>query len=336
MLPISARTAQELLEEPIVEADWVIEDLLPVGAHLLAGAPKIGKSWMVLAMGLAVSMGRPFWDYVVCQGEVLYLCLEDTYSRIKKRLWKLTDEANNGFYLANSALTIKEGLTEQIEYFVVTHPDVKLVFIDTFQKVRSPSGDSLYAADYTDFSALKAVADKYGLALMVVHHTRKMADDDIMNTVSGSSGITGSADSIWVLKKASRCAGDATLTITGRDVEFRELKLTLKDCQWNLIERTSEEELEEREIPDCVLKVIEFIMSCNDNCWRGSIGQLIYEALVNGETSATFGKFLAQHSGFMRLRGVAYSKKHTSGGQIITLEKIENEGSESTEGSCLI
>lgn len=259
MLKLCARTAQELLEEPITEADWVIEDLLPVGAHILAGAPKIGKSWMVLAMGLAVSMGTPFWDYAVCQGSVLYLCLEDTYARVKKRLWKLTDEANDRFYLANSAATIKDSLVEQIDYFVITHPDLKLVFVDTFQKVRSPTCDSIYAADYGDFSALKAVADKHSLAMMVVHHTRKMADEDIMNTVSGSSGITGSADSIWVLKRASRGVGDATLTITGRDIEFRELKLALRDCRWNLIERTSEEELEEREIPDCVLKVVEFM-----------------------------------------------------------------------------
>lgn len=119
----------------------------------------------------------------------------------EKRLWKLTDEANDSFYLANSAATIKDGLAEQIEYFVITHPDLKLIFLDTFQKVRSLAGDSIYAADYNDFSALKSVADKHSLAMMVVRHTRKMADEDIMDTVSGSSGITGSADSIWVLKK---------------------------------------------------------------------------------------------------------------------------------------
>lgn len=332
MRALSARTAQELLEEPIAEADWVIEDLLPVGAHIFAGAPKIGKSWMVLAMGLAVSMGQPFWDYTVCQGAVLYLCLEDTYARVKKRLWKLTDEANNSFYLANSASTIKDGLAEQIEYFVIAHPDLKLVFIDTFQKVRNPTGDNIYAADYGDFSALKAVADKHNLAMMVVHHTRKMADEDIMNTVSGSSGITGSADSIWVLKRASRGVGDATLTITGRDVEFRELKLVLRDCRWSLIERTSEEELEEREIPDCVLRVVEFMTAGVNGLWCGSVGELIEAAAVEGVTLATLGKFLAQYSVFMRLRGVAYSKKHTSTRQVITLERVSCEGSEGNEG----
>lgn len=336
MLKLCARTAQELLEEPITEADWVIEDLLPIGAHILAGAPKIGKSWMVLAMGLAVSMGTPFWDYAVCQGSVLYLCLEDTYARVKKRLWKLTDEASDRFYLANSAATIKDGLAEQIDYFVINHPDLKLVFIDTFQKVRSPSGDSIYAADYGDFSALKAVADKHSLAMMVVHHTRKMADEDIMNTVSGSSGITGSADSIWVLKRASRGVGDATLTVTGRDVEFRELKLALRDCRWNLIERTSEEELEERDVPSCVLRVLEFMNAREEDVWSGSVGELIEAAEVSGVTTATFGKFLAQHSVFMRLRGIAYSKKHTSTGQIVTLEKVSHEGSEGDEGCAQV
>lgn len=232
--------------------------------------------------------------------------------------------------------TIKDGLAEQIEYFVITHPDLKLVFIDTFQKVRSPTSDSIYTADYGDFSALKSVADKHSLAMMVVHHTRKMADEDIMNTVSGSSGITGSADSIWVLKKASRGAGDATLTITGRDVEFRELKLALRDCRWNLIERTSEEELEERDIPDCVLKVVGFAMEHIGHSWSGSVGELIKAAEVENVTTATFGKFLAQHSVFMRLRGVAYSKKHTSMGQVITLEKVPSEGSEGDEGCAEI
>jgi len=279
----------------------------------------------VLAMGLAVSMGQPFWDYAVCQGAVLYLCLEDTYARVKKRLWKLTDEANDSFYLANSAATIKDGLAEQIEYFVITHPNLKLVFIDTFQKVRSPTGNSIYAADYGDFSALKAVTDKHSLVMMVVHHTRKMADDDIMNNVSGSSGITGSADSIWVLKRASRGVGDATLTVTGRDVEFRELKLALRDCRWNLIERTSEEELEERDVPGCVLRVLEFMNVREEDVWSGSVGELIEAAEVSEVTTATFGKFLAQHSVFMWLRGIIYSKKHTSAGQVVTFERIAYE-----------
>lgn len=86
--------------------------------------------------------------------------------------------------------------------------------------------------------------------MLVVHHTLKMTDDGINDTVSGSSGITESADSIWVLKKALRGAGDATLIITGRDVEFRGLKLALRDCCWNLIEHTSEKSLKSVRYPN--------------------------------------------------------------------------------------
>ena len=283
-----------------------------------------------------MSMGQPFFDFTVCQGAVLYLCLEDTYARVKKRLWKLADEANDSFYLANSTAIIKDGLAAQIEYFAITHPGLKLVFIDTFQKVRSPTGDSIYAADYSDFSALKAIADRHGPAMMVVHHTREMADEDVMNSVSGSSGITGSADSIWIPKRAPRGVGDATLTVTGRDVEFRELKLALRDCRWNLIEHTSEEELEERDVPDCVLKVVEFkVLNANES-WQGSVGDLLEAAAAESVTTATFGKLLAQHSIFMRSRSVVYSKKHTSTGQFITLEKVAYEGSEGDEGCARI
>ena len=119
-------------------------------------------------------------------------------------------------------------------------------------------------------------------------------------------------------------------------MEFRELKLALGDCRWSLIERTSEEELEERDILDCVLKVVLFVMKRDDQSWSGSVGGLMEAVEIEGVTAAAFGKFLAQHSVFMRLRGVAYSKKHTSTGQVVTLEKVVSEGSEGDEGSCRV
>lgn len=120
----------------------------------------------------------------------------------------------------------------------------------------------------------------------------------------------------------------------GNQGTHQRTKLALKDCRWNLIERTSEEELEERDIPDCVLKVVEFMMEKDELTWSGSVGGLMEAAEVEGMTIATLGKLLAQHSVFMRLRGIAYSKKHTSTGQVVTLEKVASEGSEGDEGSC--
>lgn len=75
------------------------------------------------------------------------------------------------------------------------------------------------------------------------------------------------------------------------------------------------------------------MMEKPDELWSGSVSKLIEAAVVEGVTTATFGKFLAQHSVFMQSRGVAYGKRHTSAGQVITLEKVAYERSESDEGS---
>lgn len=165
MAALEVRLASELIQEPPVEADWIIEDLLPLGGHVIAGSPKCGKSWLCLSIGLAVSSGSPFWGFATKKCGVLYLCLEDTYERVKKRLWALSDVASERFFLSNAAPCLGEGLVEQVGGFLDENPDVRLVIVDTFQKVRRPSSDSLYAADYRDFGALKKLADDHARAL---------------------------------------------------------------------------------------------------------------------------------------------------------------------------
>lgn len=335
MAALEVRLASELIQEPPVEADWIIEDLLPLGGHVIAGSPKCGKSWLCLSIGLAVSSGSPFWGFATKKCGVLYLCLEDTYERVKKRLWALSDVASERFFLSNAEPCLGEGLVEQVGGFLDENPDVRLVIVDTFQKVRRPSSDSLYAADYRDFGALKKLADDHAACLIAVHHTRKQADSDVMNTVSGTNGITGSADSTWVLSRPNRGAADATLSITGRDVQFQELKLRLKDCIWEMVGKTSEEELEERDIPDCVMRTLDF-MSRGVSIWQGTMSNLMDAAGVEGVTVPVLGKHLAQNSGFMLSRGVRYAKKHTSAGQLVTLQRIEGEGGEGSEGKPAI
>lgn len=309
MAALEVRLASELIQEPPVEADWIIEDLLPLGGHVIAGSPKCGKSWLCLSIGLAVSSGSPFWGFATKKCGVLYLCLEDTYERVKKRLWALSDVASERFFLSNAAPCLGEGLVEQVGGFLDENPDVRLVIVDTFQKVRRPSSNSLYAADYRDFGALKKLADDHAACLIAVHHTRKQAD------------------STWVLSRPNRGAADATLSITGRDVQFQELKLWLKDCIWEMVGKTSEEELEERDIPDCVMRTLDF-MSRGVSIWQGTMSNLMDAAGVEGVTVPVLGKHLAQNSGFMLSRGVRYAKKHTSAGQLVTLQRIEGEGGE--------
>lgn len=84
--PLQTVDANWLIQQPRREPVWVVEDLMPAGLHLLTGAPKIGKSWLVLDLALAVSAGRPFWGYATRRCGVLYLALEDTLARIQGRM----------------------------------------------------------------------------------------------------------------------------------------------------------------------------------------------------------------------------------------------------------
>lgn len=157
---------------------------------------------------------------------MLSLCLEDSLNRIQQRLMDLTEDAPDNLHFATLSKSLSDGLCEQIEEFITEHPDTNLVIIDTLQKVRENSGESnLYATDYKDIGLLKALADKYLIAIVVVQHLRKQFDSDPHNMVTGSTGLLGAADGSYVLKRENVGDKDAKLYIKGRDVEEQILNI---------------------------------------------------------------------------------------------------------------
>ena len=239
MAKLETITAEDLQNRTYEPTHFLADELIPEGLHILAGAPKIGKSWLALWLCLCVSQGQPLWNFATTQGEALYLSLEDSFQRIQTRLFDLTEDAPLTLHFAIMADTLKHGLEQQIEQFLTDHPATKLVVIDTLQRVRSAGGDSnLYANDYQDVGLLKQLADKQHIAILLIHHLRKLHDDDPMNMISGSTGLSGAADSTFVLQKSSRLANIASLHCTGRDIADRTLKLEFgeEDHVWKLLE----------------------------------------------------------------------------------------------------
>ena len=141
---INAEDLQNRTYEP---THFLVDELIPEGLHILAGAPKIGKSWLALWLCLCVAQGQPLWNFATTQGEVLYLSLEDSFQRIQTRLFDLTEDAPPTLHFAIMANTLKHGLEQQIEQFLTEHPTTKLVVIDTLQRVRSAGSDSNLYAD---------------------------------------------------------------------------------------------------------------------------------------------------------------------------------------------
>ena len=193
MKKLITRSCEEIMTTVYKPIEFVIDGLLAQGLYILAGAPKVGKSWLALDMCLSIAKGEKNLGLKTSQGTALYLCLEDSYARIQNRLYELTDEPTEMLYFSVMSDPIGGGLEEQIEGFMSEHRDLKIVFIDTLQMVRSDT-DSSYGSDYKELSVMKALADKLEITIVVVHHTRKCADSDPFNMISGSTGLSGCVD----------------------------------------------------------------------------------------------------------------------------------------------
>ena len=181
----------------------VIDGLLYPGTYLFAGAPKVGKSFLMAQLAYHVSMGLPLWGYPVHKGTVLYLALEDDHRRLQGRLYRMFGtEGTDNLLFAVYAKQLGVGLEEQLKKFVREHPNTKLIIIDTLQKIREAGGDKYsYANDYEVVGKLKRLADDCGVCLLLVHHTRKQQADDKFDMISGTTGLLGAADGGFVLQK---------------------------------------------------------------------------------------------------------------------------------------
>ncbi len=254
----------------------VIEGLLNCGLCIFSGAPKIGKSFLVLQMSYSVATGQPLWDYMVNQGDVLYLALEDNYCRLQERLAKMFGErAAKNLYLAIHSEKIQSGLVEQIQKFIKDHPNTRLVVIDTLQKIREGQDDRYsYANDYDNITKLKQFSDENIVCVLVVHHTRKLESSDSFAMISGTNGLLGAADAAFILRKDKRTEDTAILEITGRDQPDQQLTLKRdgETCLWT---KGKEEVQTFPEKVDPVLERIDAFISKPDGEWHGSASELI-------------------------------------------------------------
>ena len=177
---------ETLMDMKLPPTKFCVETLLPQGISILGGAPKIGKSWLVLDLCVRIAKGEAIWNLSTQKGTTLYLCLEDPLNRIQQRLCMLTDEVPENAYFATMAGTL---------------------------------------------------ADELEISILLVHHLRKQGDGDPLNKISGTTGISGAMDAIFVLDKSKRNADTATLVCTGRDIEYREMemKLSKENCVWTLV-----------------------------------------------------------------------------------------------------
>lgn len=266
-------TMQELYENVYRSRPPVIDGLLYSGTYLFAGAPKVGKSFFMAQFAYHISTGQKLWDYDVHQGTVLYLALEDDYQRLQERMFRMFGvDGTDKLYFAVCAKQLGNGLDEQLEKFMREHPDTKLIIIDTLQKIRELGGEVYsYADDYQIVGRLKQFADKNGICLLVVHHTRKTPAGDKFEMISGTTGLLGCADGAFVLQKEKRTDSAAVLDVVGRDQADQRLYLIRNEetLAWEFDH--AERELWQ-EPPDPLLEAIAKLLTAEDPEWQGRHG----------------------------------------------------------------
>lgn len=259
-LPVTSWTAVDLMAAEFPQPKWAVPGLIVEGVTLLAGPPKAGKSWLGLDLSVSVASGGKALGWVDAEpGEVLYLALEDTGRRLQDRMKTVLhgDDPPKGLVLATECPLMNQGGLDLIRRWIDQQTNPRLIIVDVFERIRGLTnpGESAYTGDYSAVRGIKTLADERHVAIVLVHHVRKVISTDFINEISGTLGLAGAADSIAVLRR-TRGDVDGQLLITGRDVEENEyaVRFAPELGAWQLLGLASEHGLS-----DTRQKILAFV-----------------------------------------------------------------------------
>ena len=319
-------TMNDLYDQTFADRPPIIDGLLPSGTCFLAGAPKVGKSFLVAQFAYHVSTGRPIWGYPVRRGGVLYLALEDDQRRLQERMSRMFGvEGTDDLNFAICSGQVGAGLETQLDNYLREHPNTRLVIIDTLQKVRATQGEAYsYARDYDVIGQLKHITESRGVGLILVHHTRKQPASDVFKTISGTTGLLGCADGAFILKKEKRTDLAATLEIVSRDQPDQLLHLIRNEAAltWELDHAETQPWTAP---PDPLLEKVAALVMADKSTWTGSATELL--ALLGEDMKPNIlTRRLNVKSGELRNEyGIALTVSHNRNGSCISLGRPEQE-----------
>jgi len=263
----SAASFRELSAKEFSPMQWNIEKMLPAGTMLLFGKPKKGKSYLTLMISIAVAAGRPVFGRSTSGAKVYYLGLEDSERRMQQRgiscanaLQIPQSEFDENLYISTESKTIDTGLLDELEEWMTDHPDTGLIILDMLKKITGKAtGRDLYAEQAKVGDTLTKFCHAYPrLSIVVVHHSRKAESDDPFDLVSGTTGLSGSYDSLAAIADTE---GGRVLHITGRDIESAEIPLLMNERGMYTLEASTMDDLVKERMSSTRRKVYEAVSS---------------------------------------------------------------------------
>jgi hypothetical protein len=233
---ISAYDLEERIYPPI---RYVIPGIIPEGTSLLVGRPKVGKSWLALDLALSVASGTPcLGGRIPESGDVLYCALEDNERRLKSRITKLRRDVEapwpRRLTLSTKWARLNKGGSRDIKDWADGVEQPRLVILDTLASIRPVDTREGYAADYEALTEVHRLANDRGIAVLVLHHQRKVDAEDPLDTISGTLGLAGCVDTPIILASGKN---GKTLYVRGRDVEEAEYAVEFDKlaCRWKIL-----------------------------------------------------------------------------------------------------
>lgn len=266
---------EEMLRNGFKEKHYIIEDLINPGAYVLAGAPKCGKTILATQIAVAVATNSKVFERNVNCGKVLYLGLEDNedgqsfYERCSG-LTKFGPNIKN--LLFSSEKCAIRYILKNIENCIDEYDNLKMVVIDTYQVLVSGKYKYTYAQDYNNFERLNKFAVDNNICILILHHTRKMKADDPFDEITGTRGISGACEGMFVLKR-DNLSSVGKLYIRGRSQRENVFTLTLDSKSHNWIYRGEETKAGEACLIPIVKKVVDFMAEKNE--WQGTATELV-------------------------------------------------------------
>lgn len=306
--------AATLMTFKFAQGRTIIQGFLYAGLAILASRPKEGKSFLAIKLGVCLALGIPFLGFGAAHCDVLILSLEDTLDRIQDRLSLLPYELNDCLHFATTSGGLPVALFQELDRQLSIYKDIRVVIIDTLQKVRHRVGDVGYNADYEDLGTLKEYADEHSIAILLLHHTRKSEADTEYDRISGTTGITGVADTMMVLVRKGE---DAKLLIKGREFEEQEIPLTFNGGNWERIDGATLAERAYTALPDSVKKTISLIATYG--YWTGTCKDLLDALNIEGLSERGLSQQLRDHSGELEAQGIRLEWSRSNRGSVVML-----------------
>jgi len=269
-------SAKELVDMEFAPLEWIIPNFLTEGLCVLGGKPKQGKT--LLSIGLAFSVtagedlnGKSSYD----GGEAVYISLEDNYRLFKERIKRmdeskgLSEASQRGLHVYFEFPRFDEGGLDTLKRIIKNNSDVRLIVIDPLVNFKPIKGNG-YESDYKYLKELKGLADRHGIAILLVHHLKKSRVSDAIDGFSGSVGITGAADNLMLLKKYN--ADLSELLMIGKNIHSTSYAMKLNDgVYWDVVGEIEEIQKTEglqkiydlfKEHPDVVFTPKEIAGAC--------------------------------------------------------------------------